>query len=123
MGTSKRTAAITRDTPPEQLPLFLKVSEVSVLLGLSDQSVRDAIRAGVIPKVPLPTDNILIARGTVLRLACLSESAGAAQELARLQAAVDVAREKVGRIAGELRNAEEALRLAEDRLRNFVSEG
>jgi hypothetical protein len=117
---ARTTPAITRDTPPEQLPLFLSVAHVAALLGLSEQSVRDAVRKGDIPKVPLPTDNILIARGTVLRLACLSESAGAAQELARLQAAVDVAREKVGRIAGELRNAEEALRLAEARYQEFT---
>lgn len=117
------TTPITRDTPPEHWPAFLRAEEVATLLGLSVKSVREQIKAGHIPRVPLQLDNILVARGTVLRLACLAEGVGDAQELARRQAAVTVARERLGRLSGDVRVAEEELRLAEDRLNKLTQGG
>lgn len=110
---------LTRNTTPEQWPAFFKVEEIAQVLPLSVPSIREAIRTGAIPKVDLPTENVLIACGTVRKLACLADDLGEAHELARREAAVSVARAKVGALAGELREAEEALRLAEVRLQEW----
>jgi hypothetical protein len=118
---SRGAVTITRDTPPELWPATMRPVEVGAVLLLSEDAVRTAVRSGAIPKIPLPTDNVLIAKGTVLRLVGLSEGIGDAMELARREAAVEVARERLARIAGDLRAAEDVLRLAEERLRELKS--
>ena len=49
MTGKKKPCRITACTPPHELPYLLRVCEVAVWLGLTEESVRAAIKRGDIP--------------------------------------------------------------------------
>lgn len=118
-----KAITLTHTTPVEQWPAFLTVREASAVTRLSEQTVREWVHSGRLAKVNLPTENLLIPKGALLNHAGLHLGSGDAQELARREAAVLVARQQVARLTGDLREAEEALRLAEERQRAAVQGG
>lgn len=118
-----KNLALSHTTPVEQWPALMTVKEVSAVSRLSEDTVRQWIKTGRLARVDLPTDNVLIPKGALLSHAGLFQGVGHTVECARLEAAVLVARGQVARLSGELREAEEMLRLAEERQREFVRGG
>ncbi len=46
---SRLECRVKASTPPHELPFMLRVDEVAVWLGLSEESVREAIKRGDLP--------------------------------------------------------------------------
>ena len=118
---ARADSTITRHTPPDALPCFLSVAECAILLGVSDATIREAIKTGALERVPLPSDRVLIPRGSILKLAQLPEGIAAAHERARREVAVEAARQALGKAEGDLRVAELVLKAAEESLRELRS--